>query len=175
MEKHRINRNHSKPTSLKCQACLFCFGDDVSAVNLSENQRCPSLKTDMLVGKTECAQGKWNLFQAARKAMVMNVSDFCLKRRTTDGGACCDRLANNFYPKRHRRNRRRSQFRRTRIQCLRESGVTLMEASDLIISVSLFGTAQRQHLMLRRGARSGDILAVTGLFGKSSAGLRFCS
>jgi thiamine-monophosphate kinase len=46
------------------------------------------------------------------------------------------------------------------------------EASDLIIAVSLFGTAQKSALMLRSGAKPGDILAVTGFFGKSAAGLR---
>ena len=46
------------------------------------------------------------------------------------------------------------------------------EASDLIISVSLYGTANKSALMLRSGAKPGDILAVTGFFGKSAAGLR---
>lgn len=46
------------------------------------------------------------------------------------------------------------------------------EASDLIVSITLFGTAQKHSLMLRSGAKVGDILAVTGYFGKSSAGLR---
>ena len=46
------------------------------------------------------------------------------------------------------------------------------EASDLIVSVSLFGTAEKSALMLRSGAEVGDVLAVTGFFGKSSAGLR---
>jgi thiamine-monophosphate kinase len=45
------------------------------------------------------------------------------------------------------------------------------EASDLIISVSLYGTANKSTLMLRSGAGAGDILAVTGFFGKSAAGL----
>ena len=46
------------------------------------------------------------------------------------------------------------------------------EASDLIIAVSMFGTAEKASLMLRSGAKPGDILAVTGFFGKSAAGLR---
>ena len=45
------------------------------------------------------------------------------------------------------------------------------EASDLVISVSLYGTAEKTPLMLRNGAKPGDILAVTGFFGKSAAGL----
>jgi thiamine-monophosphate kinase len=46
------------------------------------------------------------------------------------------------------------------------------ETSDLIVSVSLFGTAKKSGLMLRSGAKEGDILAVTGFFSKSAAGLR---
>jgi thiamine-monophosphate kinase len=46
------------------------------------------------------------------------------------------------------------------------------EASDLVIAVMLYGTARRKLLMLRSGAKPGDIVAVTGFFGKSAAGLR---
>ncbi|MDR0797935.1 MAG: thiamine-phosphate kinase, partial [Nitrososphaerota archaeon] len=46
------------------------------------------------------------------------------------------------------------------------------ETGDLTISVSLYGKATQSALMLRNGAKAGDILAVTGLFGKSSAGLQ---
>src|ERR1035437_8888161 len=46
------------------------------------------------------------------------------------------------------------------------------ETSDLIISVALYGTAQKSTLMLRSGAVEGDVLAVTGVFGKSASGLR---
>ncbi len=45
------------------------------------------------------------------------------------------------------------------------------EASDLIVSVSLFGTAEKSALMLRSGAKPGDVLAVTGFFGKSGSWL----
>ena len=46
------------------------------------------------------------------------------------------------------------------------------EASDLIISVHLYGVSQKNGLMLRKGTKPGDILAVTGTFGKTSAGLK---
>jgi thiamine-monophosphate kinase len=46
------------------------------------------------------------------------------------------------------------------------------EASDIVISISLFGIAKKNTLMLRSGAKPGDIVAVTGFFGKTSAGLK---
>ena len=46
------------------------------------------------------------------------------------------------------------------------------EASDLIISISVFGTCEKTNIMLRSGARPGDVVAVTGPFGKTAAGLR---
>src|SRR3989304_4941533 len=46
------------------------------------------------------------------------------------------------------------------------------EASDLVIAISLFGTAEQKTLMLRSGAKVGDVVAVTGFFGKTAAGLR---
>jgi thiamine-monophosphate kinase len=46
------------------------------------------------------------------------------------------------------------------------------EASDLIISCTAFGLSKQNKIILRSGARPGDIVAVTGNFGKTSAGLK---
>jgi thiamine-monophosphate kinase len=53
------------------------FGDDVSAAPLIGNSMA-ILKTDMLVASTDVPPGM-SLFQAARKALVMNISDFASK------------------------------------------------------------------------------------------------
>src|SRR5512139_3668529 len=52
------------------------FGDDVSGLSL--RSEVAVLKTDMLVGATDMPPGM-SLFNAARKAVVMNVSDFAAK------------------------------------------------------------------------------------------------
>jgi thiamine-monophosphate kinase len=145
------------------------FGDDVSAVNLGKGQ-VAVLKTDMLVGKTDVPRGM-SLWQAARKAVVMNISDFAAK-----GVEPTAVLVSLGLP-RHLMRKEVDEIARGLNAGAREYGAYVVggdtnEASDLTMAISLFGTAKRKNLMLRTGAKAGDIVAVTGFFGKTAAGLR---
>jgi len=145
------------------------FGDDISAINIDENT-VAVLKTDMLVAKTDVPK-QMSLYQASRKAIVMNVSDFASKGVQPLAALVALGLPREF-----------TQKGVKEIACglddgAREYGTYVVggdtnEASDFIVSVSLFGTANKSTLMLRNGAKTGDILAVTGFFGKPSAGLQ---
>ena len=53
------------------------FGDDVSAVSIDRDMLAV-LTVDMFVGKTDMPPGM-TLYQAARKAVVMNISDLASK------------------------------------------------------------------------------------------------
>lgn len=145
------------------------FGDDVAAVEISEGQ-VAVLKMDMLVDKTDVPPGM-SLWQAARKAVVMNVSDFAAK-----GAEPRAALVSLGLP-RGLTQRDVEEIANGLNAGAREYGTYVIggdtgEASDLVISISLFGTARRKALMLRDGAKPGDIIAVTGFFGKSAAGLK---
>ncbi len=145
------------------------FGDDVSAVTLDQKQ-VAVLKTDMLVGKTDVPQ-EMTLFQAARKALVMNISDFASKGVQPIAALVALGLPADFTQKNI------EEIANGLNSGAREYGAYIIggdtsEASDLIISVSLYGTANKSALMLRSSAKAGDVLAVTGFFGKSAAGLR---
>jgi thiamine-monophosphate kinase len=145
------------------------FGDDVSAVEIGKG-RVAVLKTDMLVDKTDVPRGM-SLWQAARKAVVMNVSDFAAKGVKPVALLVSLGLPRNFMRKDV------EEIARGLNAGAREYGAYVIggdtnEASDLVVSVSLFGTAKRKALMLRSGAKAGDIVAVTGFFGKTAAGLR---
>ncbi len=145
------------------------FGDDVSAVELTKT-KVAVLKTDMLVGKTDVPQ-EMSLFQAARKALVMNISDFASKGVQPIAALVALGLPSNLTQKDI------EEIADGLNAGAKEYGAYIIggdtgEASDLIVSVSLFGTAEKSMLMLRSGAKEGDVLAVTGFFGKSSAGLR---
>jgi thiamine-monophosphate kinase len=145
------------------------FGDDVSAVDLGGG-RVAVLKTDMLIGKTDVPRGM-SLWQAARKAVVMNVSDFAAK-----GVEPMALLVSLGLPRDVMR-KDVEEIARGLNTGAREYGAYVIggdtsEASDLVVAISLFGTAKRKQLVLRSGAKAGDIVAVTGLFGKTAAGLR---
>lgn len=145
------------------------FGDDVSAVDIG-NDKLAVIKTDMLVGKTDVPPGM-SVWQAARKAAVMNISDLAAK-----GVKPTALLASIGIPK---------GFAEKDIQQIgeglnagaREYGAYVLggdtnEASDLVISCTAFGVVEKDSLMKRSGAKPGDMVAVTGFFGKTSSGLK---
>lgn len=145
------------------------FGDDIAAVAVGDGE-VAVLKTDMLVGKTDVPP-KMTLWQAARKTIVMNVSDFASKGVQPAAALVALGLNKNMTQKDI------EEIADGLNAGAREYGAFVVggdtgEASDLIISVSLFGRAKKKALMLRSGSKAGDVLAVTGFFGKSSAGLR---
>jgi thiamine-monophosphate kinase len=145
------------------------FGDDVAAVSL-EGERLAVLKTDMLVDKTDVPVGM-SFQQAARKAVVMNVSDFAAK-----GVQPLALLVSLGLPRRLMM-RDIEEIADGLNEGAREYGAYVVggdtgEASDLVVAVSLYGTALRSRLVLRSGAKVGDVVAVTGFFGKPAAGLR---
>ena len=145
------------------------FGDDISAFEF-ETGKLFVLKTDMLVDKTDVPP-RMDLWQAARKAVVMNVSDFAAKGVKPEAVLVSLGLPRNLTEKDV------AEIGSGLNAGARQYGAYVVggdtgEASDLVISVSLFGLAKKNGLMLRRGAKPGDILAVTGVFGKTSAGIK---
>jgi thiamine-monophosphate kinase len=145
------------------------FGDDISAVDIG-NEKLAVIKTDMLVGKTDVPP-RMSLLQAARKAVVMNISDLAAK-----GVKPIALLVAVGVP----RNLKRmdiEQIGEGLNQGAREYNAYILggdtsEASDLIISCAALGIGEKNRIMLRNSAKSGDIVAVTGLFGNTPAGLK---
>jgi thiamine-monophosphate kinase len=145
------------------------FGDDVSAVDIGRGELAV-LKTDMLVGKTDVPP-QMTLWQAARKAVIMNISDLAAK------GVKTTALLTSLGVPRSFQKRDIEQIADGLNQGAREYDAYVLggdtsESSDLIISCAAFGIGDKKHLILRSGAKPNDLVAVTGLFGKTAAGLR---
>ncbi|MEM1550728.1 MAG: thiamine-phosphate kinase [Candidatus Bathyarchaeia archaeon] len=145
------------------------FGDDVSAIPIN-GENIVVLKTDMLVGKTDVPPGM-SLRQAARKAIVMNVSDFAAK-----GVRPIAALVSLGLPP----DLTEEDIREIALGLndgAKEYGVYIIggdtnESLDLTVCCILVGHSNRRRIIRRSGARPGDIVAVTGPFGKTSAGLK---
>jgi thiamine-monophosphate kinase len=145
------------------------FDDDVAAFPMSR-RRLIVLKTDMLVGSTDVPPGM-TLAEAARKAVVATVSDFAAKGVQPRGLlvslglvppvglSTVNEIASGL-------NRGAREY-----HC-RILGGDTSETDDLVIDCIGFGFAETGRILRRDRARSGDVVAVTGDFGNTSAGLR---
>jgi len=145
------------------------FGDDASAIDIG-HRKLAVIKTDMLVGKTDVPRGM-SFWQAARKAVVMNISDLAAK-----GVQPIAILASLGLPP-SLTEEDIEQISKGMNAGAREYNAYILggdtnEASDLIISCAAFGIGEKRHLMLRSGAKQGDIVAVTGPSGKTASGLK---
>ena len=145
------------------------FGDDVSAVRLSAG-KIAVLKTDMFVGSTDLPPGM-TFRQAAWKAVVANVSDLAAKGVRPMAGLVALGLPRSL------NKSDVEEIARGLSQAARSYGFPLVggdtnESEDLTISIALFAVSDSGRLILRTGAKVDDVVAVTGEFGSTSAGLR---
>src|SRR6266567_1592091 len=145
------------------------FDDDVSAIPFSPKTWI-IVKTDMLIGSTDVPPGM-TVQEAARKAVVATVSDFAAK------GVKPQALMVSLGLSAPAKRTTVQDIARGLGQAAREYHCKIIggdtnQADDLVIDITGVGFADPKTLVRRDGARTGDIVAVTGPFGKSSAGLR---
>ena len=125
-------------------------------------------KVDTLVESTDIPPGM-KLKDAARKSVVACVSDFASKGVKPLYGMISITIPKKF-----------SKLKITDLAIglgkaakefdLRFIGGDTNEGKELVIQVSLFGSAKK--IVARKGAKTNDVIVTTGPFGYSSAGLK---
>jgi len=148
---------------------VVSFGDDISAVRVPGG-KVAVLKTDMLVGSTDLPPGM-TLRQAAWKAVVANVSDLAAKGVKPLAGLVALGLPHSL-TRSDIEQLARGLSEAAKAYKFPIVGGDTNESRDLTISIALFAITNAKKLILRTGARVGDLVAVTGEFGSSSAALR---
>jgi thiamine-monophosphate kinase len=147
----------------------LAFDDDVAAFPMSR-RRLVLLKTDMLVGSTDVPPGM-TLGQAARKAVVATVSDFAAKGVQPRGLLVSLGLAPPVRLSTVHEIASGLAEGAREYNC-RIIGGDTSETNDLVIDCIGFGFSETGKVLRRDGAKPGDIVAVTGDFGRTAAGLR---
>jgi len=145
------------------------FDDDVSAYPMSRKEWL-ILKTDTLVGSTDIPPGM-SLAQASRKAVVATVSDFAAKGVQPIGLMISLALPAPVKPEMVN-DLVEGICEATREYRCEVIGGDTGESTDLLIDCIGFGFASPNTMLRRDGARLGDVIAVTGSFGKTTAGLK---
>lgn len=146
------------------------FWDDASGIDIGDG-RAVVVNTDMLVWETDIPRGM-TAFQAARKAVVMNVSDLAAKG--VQPVAFMPNLAvPSDYNVSHAEELVKGFEAGARMYDSYVVGGDTNEANDVIISGLALGVAGSDKIMKRdNGVSPGHEVAVTGNFGLTSAGFK---
>jgi thiamine-monophosphate kinase len=109
--------------------------------------------------------------QAARKAVVANVSDLAAKGVRPYAGIVALGLPRKLTKQDVQQiaNGLKGAAKEYHFPLL---GGDTNESKDLVISIALLGFTDSRRIILRSGAEIGDVVAVTGDFGSASTGLR---
>ena len=139
--------------------------EDVEVFNFKKIQIVA--KTDTLVESTDIPP-KMKLVDAARKSIIACVSDFAAKGVKPQYGIISLNLPKIISWSKINEISKGFSHASNEFK-IRILGGDTNEGKEIVINVSLFGTAEK--IVKRRGATTGDIIFVTGPFGYTASGI----
>lgn len=142
------------------------IGDDVAY--LPKKKGRVVIKSDMLVGKTDVPKGM-SLSQVSRKSIVMCASDFAAKGVIPSAALISLGIPRGMEEWEIRELAKGIKEAKEEFEIEILGGDT-NEAEGLVIDCSMVGFANK--IVKRRGAKPGDLVITSGIFGYSSSGLK---
>ena len=142
------------------------IGDDCAAIDLGTKYLL--VTTDMMSQLTHIHKGM-TAFQIGWFLVAINLSDIAAKGGTPLGVTCSfglPKTTSEMFLK---------ELTRGADACAVRFGTTIVggdtkETTEITLCGTAFGTVKKDEYMARRGARPGDVVAVTGRLGKAGAG-----
>jgi thiamine-monophosphate kinase len=126
------------------------------------------VKVDTFVQSTDMPP-KMRMEDAARKSIIACISDFAAKGVRPQYGIISLNLPKII--SRTKINEMSKGFRRASDEFnIKILGGDTNEGKEIVINVSIFGTTDK--IVRRKGAKTGDIIFVTGQFGYTASGLK---
>lgn len=162
----RITRKFKKYNS----NVLKGIGDDTAVIKVNKNKYL-LYTTDSLVSGVHFSEKYSTPYQIGRKAAAVNISDIAAM-----GGKPSYFLVSLFLPE-----NTTEKFINELYKGLTEEsdlygidiiGGNIVKSNQFIIDLFLIGEVSLQNLLLRSGAKVGDLILVTGTLGDSAAGLK---
>jgi thiamine-monophosphate kinase len=146
------------------------IGDD-AAVFKTESDRLMLLTTDMLVERVHFIRKATSPFNLGRKSLAVNLSDIAAM-----GGSASDAFVNIAVPDTVDLDFLEEVYRGIKHSAAEFAvnilgGDTTGSRKDLVINVAVIGYVAADEVLLRSGAKIGDVVFSTGYLGNSRAGL----
>ncbi|UNC91443.1 thiamine-phosphate kinase [Candidatus Contubernalis alkaliaceticus] len=146
------------------------IGDDAAAVKTAED-KLQLFTKDVLVEGIHFLRETISPWQLGRKSLAVNISDIAAM-----GGAPRHLLIAVALPSNTEVEWIEEFYRGMKDLCRICSinligGDTVRSPQGITISITLIGEVERERMLVRSGAREGDLVAVTGFLGASAAGL----
>ena len=147
---------------------LLPFNDDAVAIEIGN--KVLVINTDMFVRKTDAPQGMTER-QIGEKVITMNISDLAAKGATPVGFLTALGFPSD-YSKRNIEELIHGFKEACALYRVPYLGGDTNEADDLVITGIALGITNKNELISRAGAQEGDLVCVTGMFGKTAAGFK---
>jgi thiamine-monophosphate kinase len=149
------------------------IGDDAAVILPGRGREYWSITTDMLIEHVDFRREWTNPGWLGFKSLSVNLSDLAAMGARPKFFIVSLALPSGLSPERWIR-----QFYKGLFELADSQGALLIggdlshSESDIMISVTAFGESLKRRVLYRSGGRPGDRLYVTGVLGKSAAGLQ---
>lgn len=161
----------TKNIVLKNESSLVGVGDDAAVIQVSEDT-VQLISTDMLVEGIHFNLMYMPLKHLGYKAVAVNVSDICAMNGTAQQITVSLAVSSRFPLEALEELYEGIQLACTNYGVDLVGGDTTSSTSGLVINVTVLGTAKKEDVVYRSGAKEYDLLVVTGDLGAAYMGLQ---